>query len=340
MRKTIAVDAMGGDHGPSVIVPAVVKALKAYPELKFILVGDEAILRKEFSHCHVNVNEFSASGHLAIHQSSQVVGMDEPPAQALRYKKDSSMRVAINLVKSGEAQACVSAGNTGALMATARFVLKTIPGIDRPAISSWLPNVVGSTQVLDLGANIDSSESHLFQFAVMGSVLAQARGIEKPRIGLLNIGQEEIKGSELIRAASRRLMETTTLNYIGFVEGDDIYKGSTDVIVCDGFVGNIALKTSEGLARMSAKIVRDAFSAHWWSKCLAVLVSPVLKRAGRRLDPRLYNGASLVGLRGIVIKSHGSADVVAFTNALREASREIDHNIPALIANRIAEFIK
>ena len=334
MQKTIAVDAMGGDHGPSVIVPAVVRVLRDHAKVKFILVGDEAKLRHELTRCHAMTSE-----NLVIHHASQMVEMDEPPAQALRNKKDSSMRVALNLVKGGEAQACVSAGNTGALMATARFVLKTIPGIDRPAISTWLPTIKGSTQVLDLGANIDCSDEQLFQFAVMGSVLAQARGIERPCIGLLNIGQEEIKGNEQVRAASRHLIDTPTLNYMGFVEGDDIYKGTADVIVCDGFVGNIALKTSEGLARMTAKIIRDAFNATWWTRCLAVVVAPVLKRAAKRLDPRLYNGASLVGLRGIVIKSHGGADMVAFANALREASREIDHNIPALIASRIAEFI-
>jgi len=334
MPKTIAVDAMGGDHGPSVIVPAVVQVLKEHSTLKIILVGDEAKLKAQLALC-----DDVPMHNLVIHHAPQVVEMDEPPAQALRNKKESSMRLAINLVKNGDAQACVSAGNTGALMATARFVLKTIRGIDRPAISSWLPTMKGFTQVLDLGANINSTDEQLFQFAVMGAVLAHAHGISQPRIGLLNIGQEEIKGNEQVRAASRRLIDNPVLNYIGFVEGDDIYKGTADVIVCDGFVGNIALKTSEGLARMITKSLRDAFSVSWLSKCAAIFAAPVLKRVAKRLDPRLYNGASLVGLRGIVIKSHGSADVVAFANALREALQEIDHNIPTLIADQIAQFI-
>ena len=245
----------------------------------------------------------------------------------------------MNLIKEGVVSACVSAGNTGALMATARFVLKTVSGIDRPAISTRLPTMKGFCHMLDLGANVNCTHEHLFQFAVMGSVLASVTGVKQPKVGLLNVGHEEIKGNEEVKAASRLLLENPSINYIGFVEGDDIYKGTADVIVCDGFVGNIALKTSEGLAKMLGMRIREAFTENWSAKIVAVLAAPVLKKVARRLDPRIYNGASLVGLRGVVIKSHGGADRAAFANAVNYALDIVDQDIPERIKNQIAPFM-
>ncbi|MFA7388240.1 MAG: phosphate acyltransferase PlsX, partial [Thiohalobacteraceae bacterium] len=265
--------------------------------------------------------------------AAEVVGMDESPSRALRFKKDSSMRVAIDLVKDGRAQACVSAGNTGALMATARYVLKTLPGIDRPAISSEIPSIQGYTQVLDLGANVDCSAEHLFQFAVMGSVLANAvHGLDAPRVGLLNIGEEEIKGNEQVREAAA-LLTGSSLNYIGFVEGNDVYTGGVDVVVCDGFVGNVALKTSEGVAKMIGHFMREEFSRTLLTRLIGALAMPVLKAFRNRIDPRSYNGATLLGLRGIVIKSHGGADAVAFENAINVAVLEVRKAVPDRIAH-------
>jgi phosphate acyltransferase len=261
---------------------------------------------------------------------------DEPPSQALRTKKDSSMRVAINLVKSGEAAACVSAGNTGALMATSRFVLKTLAGIDRPAIISPIPAAGGHTHMLDLGANADCTAEHLLQFAVMGSALATAvHELERPRVGLLNIGEEEIKGNERVRQAGAMLARTH-LNYIGYVEGNDIFSGRVDVVVTDGFVGNVALKTMEGLAWLIGSYIREEFTRNWFTKVVALLSRPVLRALRRRLDPRGYNGASLLGLQGIVIKSHGSADVIAFANAIRTAMVEVEKDVPARISRLLA----
>jgi len=277
---------------------------------------------------------------LTIHHASQVVMMDDSPSLALRNKKDSSMRVAINLVKEGAAQACVSAGNTGALMATARFVLKTLPGIDRPAIISALPTINGHTHVLDLGANVDSSAEHLLQFAVMGSVLTKAvDNIERPTVGLLNIGEEEIKGNEQVKEAAK-LLATSNLNYIGYVEGDDIYKGTVDVVVCDGFIGNVALKTSEGLAKMISHYMKQEFKRNLFTKLAALVAMPVLKAFRSRIDPREYNGATLVGLRGIVIKSHGSADVFSFGNAIQEAVREVHKNVPVKIQQELSHHLE
>jgi glycerol-3-phosphate acyltransferase PlsX len=265
--------------------------------------------------------------------------MDEAPSSALRGKKDSSMRVAINLVKEGKADACVSAGNTGALMATGRFVLKTLSGIDRPAIISALPSIEGHTHVLDLGANIDCTSEHLFQFAVMGSVLATAvDNIEHPRVGLLNIGEEEIKGNDTVKIAAQLLAESE-LNYTGFVEGDDIYKGGTDVVVCDGFVGNVALKTSEGVAKMISHYMKEEFSRNILTKMVGLVTLPVLKSFRKKIDPRKYNGASLVGLRGIVIKSHGGADVVAFENAINIALVEVDKAVPQKIRSHLESLL-
>jgi glycerol-3-phosphate acyltransferase PlsX len=263
--------------------------------------------------------------------------MDEPPAQALRYKKDSSMRVAVNLVKSGEAHACVSAGNTGALMATSRYVLKTLPGIDRPAIATVLPNMQGGwTYVLDLGANVDCTPEQLMQFGVMGAMLVAAvEHKERPTVGLLNIGVEDIKGNETVKRAAD-LLRDSGLNFQGNVEGDDIFKGTTDVVVCDGFVGNSVLKASEGVAKMIAGFLRQEFTRNPWRRLAALAAIPVLNAMRRRMDPGRHNGASLLGLRGIVIKSHGSADAYAFGRALERAVEEVRNDVIQRITQRMA----
>ncbi len=331
---TIALDAMGGDHGASIVVPAALKALKKNAGLKLILVGDEkqvsAVLKE---------HKAGVCDRLSIRHASQVVSMDELPSQALRGKKDSSMRVAINLVKEGHAQACVSAGNTGALMATARFVLKTLPGIDRPAICTTLPTVKGHVYVLDLGANVDSSAEHLLEFAVMGSVLASAIDEkETPTVGLLNIGEEEIKGNERVKEAAR-LLADSKLNYIGNIEGDGIFLDAADVVVCDGFVGNVMLKTTEGVAKMLSHFMKQEFKKNPFTMLAGLIALPVLKAFKRRIDPREYNGASLVGLQGIVIKSHGGADALAFSNAIHEAVQEVDKNVPQRISQQLEAIL-
>ena len=325
---------MGGDHGPSVVVPAALQALAEHADLALILVGDEQVLARE-----LGAHGAEAGERLQIRHASQTVAMDEPPASALRTKKDSSMRVAIDLVKDGTAHACVSAGNTGALMATARFVLKTLPGIDRPAICVALPTIMGHTHMLDLGANLDADAETLFQFAVMGAALTSAvDNINRPSVGLLNIGSEEIKGHEQVKEAGR-LLAASELNYAGFIEGDDIYAGTVDVVVCDGFVGNVALKTSEGVARMIRHYMEQEFRRTLWTKMVAALALPVLRALKARIDPRQYNGASLLGLQGIVIKSHGGADVVAFTNAIKEAVLEVRKNVPQRIARQLEDLL-
>ena len=330
MAVTIALDAMGGDHGPAVTVPAALAALRSQSDLKLVLVGQRAVLEKELAR-HAGAD----SARLRIQEATQVVGMDEPPAQALRGKKDSSMRVAINLVKSGEAQAIVSAGNTGALMATARFVLKTLPGIDRPAIITAFPTVHGHVHILDLGANVDSSPEQLLQFGIMGSLLVGAvERKERPLVALLNVGVEDIKGNEVVKKADE-LFRASDLNYHGYVEGDEIYLGKVDVIVCDGFVGNVALKASEGLARMISQFMKEEFTRTLFTKLAALAALPVLNAIRRRLDPRQYNGASLVGLNGIVIKSHGGTDTVGFEYAIRVATEEVQNQLPQLIGARL-----
>jgi glycerol-3-phosphate acyltransferase PlsX len=330
---TIALDAMGGDFGPSVVVPAAQRALEQDDGLVVILVGDETILRTTIEHSKVAGND-----RLKIRHASQKVCMDEAPSSALRNKKDSSMRVAIDLVKNGEASACVSAGNTGALMATARFVLKMLPGIDRPAICTSLPTMTGHTWMLDLGANVDCNAEHLLQFALMGSVLAGAvDNNHQPRIGLLNIGEEEIKGNDQVKEAAR-LLAGSPLNYTGYAEGDDIYKGTFDVIVCDGFVGNISLKSSEGVARMIAHFIRQEFTRNALTRLAALIAMPVLRSFRMRIDPRRYNGASLMGLKGIVIKSHGSADVLSYTNAIMVAVVEARESVPERISSQLQIF--
>lgn len=327
---TIALDAMGGDFGPEVIVPAAFRAIGEHSDLGVILVGDGDTLRRALDKAGAYGNE-----RIAIHHASQKVEMDELPQHAMRNKKDSSMRVAINLVKEGAAHACVSAGNTGALMATARFVLKMLPGIDRPAICTALPNLESHTWMLDLGANVDSAAENLMQFAVMGSVLSEAvDGNRNPRIGLLNIGEEDIKGNEQVKEAAQ-LLDNGNLNYTGYAEGDDIFKGGFDVIVCDGFVGNVSLKSSEGVAKMIAQFIRQEFSRNLLTRLAALVAMPVLKAFRRRIDPRRYNGASLLGLKGIVIKSHGSADALSFSNAIKVATIQVRESVPERISKQL-----
>ena len=333
MAVTIALDAMGGDHGPAITVPGALAALRAQPDLHLILTGQQEVLTAALAR-HGKYDH----ARLTVQNASEVVGMDEPPAQALRGKKDSSMRVAINQVKSGNAQAVVSAGNTGALMATARFVLKTLPGIDRPAIIKAFPTLHGQVHLLDLGANVDSSPEQILQFGIMGSLLVGAvEHKERPRVALLNVGVEDIKGSEVVKKADE-LFRQSGLNYQGYVEGDQIYLGKMDVIVCDGFVGNVALKTSEGLARMISQILREEFGKSLYSKLAALAAMPVLNALRRRLDTRQYNGASLVGLNGIVIKSHGGADALGIRNAIDAAVREVSTQVPQLIGQRLASL--
>ena len=321
MTITLAIDAMGGDHGPSVTIPASINALSKYDQLHIILVGDKELIQTE-----LQKNKYTNT-RLSIQHASEVVEMDESPQSALKNKKDSSMRVAINLIKEEKAQACVSAGNTGALMATARYVLKMLPGIDRPAIASSLPSQKGTTYMLDLGANTDCTAENLLQFAVMGAMLVSSvTGNPKPSIGLLNIGSEDIKGNEVVKQAGE-LLRRSHLNFYGNVEGNDIFKGTTDVVVCDGFVGNVALKSAEGIAQLMGRFLTQEFKRNWITKSMAFVSLLVLNRFKKRLDPRRYNGASFLGLNGIVIKSHGGADSYSFFYAIRTAIEESKNNV-------------
>jgi phosphate acyltransferase len=334
-KVTIAIDAMGGDHGLNVVIPACLRAAKHNDELKLILVGDQSQVMKALKKHGASVNN-----QLSIVHASDVVGMDELPSYALRNKKDSSMRVAINLVKEGKAAACVSAGNTGALMATARFVLKTLPGIDRPAIIAELPTKVGRTRVIDLGANVDSCAEHLFQFAVMGSALIQAiDGKLKPKIALLNIGVEEIKGNDQVKRTAHMLSECKLLNYVGYVEGEHFYSGDVDLVVCDGFVGNVALKASEGLAKLMLLVLKESFQQNVLTKMVGLMARPALNHLKKRMDPDRYNGASLLGLNGIVIKSHGGGSALAFQYAVEEAVLQVKNNVVDLVRDQITDFV-
>ncbi len=336
MSLTISIDAMGGDHGPEVTIPASLDCLKINPNLKLILVGDELVIK-----VHLPNDLSPYQDRLSIHHASQRVEMDESPSKALKNKKDSSMRVAINLVKEGQADACVSAGNTGALMATARFVLKMIPGIDRPAIISTLPSIHGHTHVLDLGANVDCTAEHLFQFAIMGNELVKAvEGIENPKVGLLNIGEEDTKGNEQVKAAAK-LLEASALNYIGYVEGNSLNAGfiKVDLIVTDGFVGNVALKSIEGAAKMIGTTLKEAFSKNIFTQLIAIIAYPVLKSFKQRIDPRLYNGASFLGLKGLVIKSHGGADRLAFKTAIQLAEVEAKQDVIKKISEQVEKTL-
>jgi len=337
MKTVIAVDAMGGDHGPQVTVPACLDFLADHPDAELLLVGLKEPLDRELAR-----HAARPASHLArqsIVPATEVVGMDEDVRTAIRTKKHSSMRIAIDVVKEGRAQACVSAGNTGALMGTAKFVLKTLPGIDRPAICAVLPTRTGGqVYMLDLGANADCTPEHLLQFAIMGTTLArEMEGKARPTVGLLNIGSEEIKGNEVVKKAGE-LLRASPLNFYGNVEGDDIYKGTTDVIVCDGFVGNVALKTTEGLAKMLGDFLKEEYTRGLYSKIAAAISWPVIRRFRDRVDHRRYNGAALIGLRGIVVKSHGSADRLAFATALARADTEARHGLLERIGEEVAKF--
>jgi glycerol-3-phosphate acyltransferase PlsX len=331
---SIAIDAMGGDYGPSVTVPAALQVLATRENLQLILVGDQERIHRELQQSNGALHP-----RLVIHHASQQVAMDELPSHALRKKKDSSMRVAINLVKQGEVHAAVSAGNTGALMAIARFVLKTLPGIDRPAIIATFPtyDAEKKVRVLDLGANIDSCADNLYQFAVMGSIVAAAiDNIESPRVGLLNIGEEEIKGNDLVKHTAQLLTDSRAINYIGYVEGNDLFTGVADVIVCDGFIGNVTLKTMEGVAKFIGHFAKEAFKKNWYNRLSALIAKPALADWQHRVDPGRRNGASLLGLQGIVIKSHGNANVPSYANAIYEAIHEVEQNIPERIRQEVA----
>lgn len=334
MREiNIAIDAMGGDHGPHVTVQAALDVLRQEEGVNIILVGLEDVLASE-----LRAHKASAGTRLRIHPASEVVTMDDSPALAMRSKKDSSMRVMADLVKRGEADAGVSAGNTGALMAVSRFVLKTLPGIDRPAIATTLPNQVGRTYVLDLGANVDCSPEHLLQFGIMGAALAAvSEHKEAPTVGLLNIGEEAIKGNDVVKQAGE-LLAASGLNFHGNVEGDDIYKGTVDVVVCDGFVGNVALKSSEGVAKMIAEELRHQFKRNLYTRLAGLVALPVIRAFKRKMDPRAYNGASLLGLNGIIIKSHGSADVFAYRHAIQQAVEEVRGGLLRRIADQVSTY--
>lgn len=326
---------MGGDHGPGVTVPAAAQVLASRVDLEVVLYGGEAQVRPL-------LEQHGLADHPRAHfaPTVQVVEMHERPSAALRGKRESSMRKAIDAVKNGDAIACVSAGNTGALMAIARFVLKTLPGIDRPAICATLPGAGHPTHMLDLGANVDSTSEELFRFAVMGAVLAEAvDNRSKPSVALLNIGEEEIKGNDRVKQTAA-LLERSALNYVGFAEGNDIFSGRFDVIVCDGFVGNVALKASEGVARMLADMAREEFKRSWLTKLGALCAMPALQALRKRADPRRYNGASLLGLRGTVVKSHGSADILSFAHAIEVAVLEADKAVPERISHLLEHLLE
>lgn len=328
---SIAVDAMGGDHGPRVTVPAVFSCLLAHPELKIIFIGDQVVIKAALP---ANACDYQ-SRYQIVHCPS-VVAMDEAPSSALRNKKDSSMAVALTLVKEGQASACISAGNTGALMALGRFLLGTPEGIDRPAFITEVPTLKGHCHVLDLGANLDCTPQQLYEFALMGSIVCQAvDGCEKPRVALLNVGHEATKGNEQVRQAAELLSGHSELNYIGFVEGNDIFSDQADVIVCDGFVGNVALKASEGLARMIGELLKQALQQNIFTRFIGLLACPMFKKLAEQINPVNRNGASLLGLNGIVIKSHGNADERGFAQAIKRAVREIETNVPKLIHDSV-----
>lgn len=330
----IAIDAMGGDFGPRCIVPASIACLAEFPSLHLILVG-QAQLLEELIARESGVDR----QRLSIEHASEVIGMDERPSQALRGKPDSSMRIALDLVRAGRAQACVSAGNTGALMALSRYMLKTLPGIDRPAMVSAVPTAKGHCHLLDLGANVDCSAEHLYQFAVMGSVAAEALGQAGPRIALLNVGTEDIKGNQQVKLASSLLQRAEGLNYIGYIEGDGLYRGEADVVVCDGFVGNILLKSSEGLASMISARIEALFTDSFGSRMVGTLALPLLRRLQGDLTPARHNGASFLGLQGIVVKSHGAAGSDGFQSAIRRALIEIRENLPQRLHGRLEDLL-
>ena len=325
---------MGGDFGPHCIVPASLACLAEIPSLHLVLVGQESLLEELIAR-HSGVDR----ARMRIEHAAEVIGMAERPSQALRGKPDSSMRVALELLRDGKAQACVSAGNTGALMALSRYVLKTLPGIDRPAMVTAIPTARGHCHLLDLGANVDCSAEHLYQFALMGVVAAEALGVERPRVALLNVGTEDVKGNQQVKLAASLLQQAQGLNYIGFIEGDGLYRGDADVVVCDGFVGNILLKSSEGLAAMIAARIEALFRASLRARLLGLLALPLLRRLQRELGPVQRNGASFLGLQGIVVKSHGAAAPEAFQSAIRLALAEVRENLPQRQHGRLEHLL-
>ena len=335
---TIAVDVMGGDDGLAVTLPACAQFLHTHPKAQLLLVGERALIEKSLAQ-----HPLPGTERYQIIQASEVINMDDSVEMALRRKKDSSMRVAINMVKEERAHAIVSAGNTGALMAVARFILKTLDGIDRPAIASVMPNIKGTgTVVLDLGANVDCSAMHLQQFALMGSSLAastmpvaQARN---PRVGLLNVGHEDSKGNEVVKQAFELLSQTPSINFVGNVEGNQIFIGGAEVIVCDGFVGNTLLKTSEGMSKMVREVLTQEFTRSWWRKLGAAIALPAINAFKHQVDNRPHNGAALLGLRGVVIKSHGGADSYAFGFALQRAYNAVEHDMLAKISHQLTQI--
>ncbi|MFP3923830.1 phosphate acyltransferase PlsX [Pseudomonas sp. W5-36] len=330
----IAIDAMGGDFGPRSIVQACVACLLATPSLHLTLVGQSSLLEDLIAR-HSGVDR----SRLHVVHAGEVITMDERPSQALRGKPDSSMRVALGLLAEGKAHACVSAGNTGALMALSRFVLKTLPGIDRPAMVAAMPTRGGYCQLLDLGANVDCTAEHLYQFAVMGSVAAEALGVVRPKVALLNVGTEDIKGNQQVKLAAGLLQAAPGLNYIGFVEGDGLYRGEADVVVCDGFVGNVLLKSSEGLALMIGERIEGLFRRNVLSRLVGLMARPVLGQLKADLAPARHNGASFLGLQGIVVKSHGSADAQGFQSAIQRALIEIQENLPQRLRGRLEDLL-
>lgn len=327
----IAIDAMGGDFGPRCIVPASLDCLAVHPSLRLVLVGPISLLEELISDAPV-----VDRSRVTLVDADESVGMGERPAQALRSKPRSSMRVALELVRDGKAHACVSAGNTGALMALARHVLKTLPGIDRPAIAGIIPSERGPCLLLDLGANVDCSAEHLYQFALMGSVAARLLGIERPRVSLLNVGTEDIKGNQQVKQAACLLEKNADLHYCGFIEGDGLFRGEADVVVCDGFAGNVLLKSSEGLARMVNGKVEALFQRSWRSRLVGLLALPLLRELRAELAPAQYNGASFLGLQGVVVKSHGSANPEGFKAAVGRACRDVQQNLPQQLCDRLA----
>ena len=330
--QIIAIDAMGGDFGPRSIVQASLACLSETPSLHLALVGQPSLLEPL-------VGGLSAAdrARLSIVPASDVVSMDERPSQALRGKPDSSMRVALEWVRDGKAQACVSAGNTGALMALSRAVLGTLPGIDRPAMVAAIPTETGFCHVLDLGANVDCSAEHLCQFAVMGALAAEAAGVVRPRVALLNVGSEPIKGNQQVKQAAALLQRTSALHYIGFVEGDGVFRGEADVVVCDGFVGNVLLKSSEGLATLIGARLEALFRRNLVARLAGALALPWLRRLRSELTPARHNGASLLGLQGIVIKSHGAAGVQGLQSAIERARRQVEDDLANRLARRLQD---
>jgi phosphate acyltransferase len=330
---TIAIDAMSGDKGPEVAIPAALGFLGKNPSSKVLLVGDERRL-------YTLLRQSDQPSSLSIVHAESIVSMDERPSHALRNKQDSSMAVAMELVASGRAHACVSAGNTGALMMLGRSILKMFPGIDRPAITKLFPSQGGGCFVLDLGANVDCTAEHLLQFALMGQLLARAiKGVDRPRVALLNVGGESVKGNEQVRLAATLFEQCDALNYVGFAEGGDIFRSAADVIVCDGFVGNVALKSAEGAARIILDNVRSFFSESWYRKLLARLLLPLIAQRLKQLDPETHNGAMFLGLQGVLVKSHGAASIGSFEHAIDLAACEARVNVPGLIRSRLDEML-